>query len=91
MYCLSDLCRGEGVGVTVEYVLLAYVSKELSGVWVRLAWDWVGKLSAEVVGYFGRFGVDGVVEFDGLVWVLVGAFTGKGTENFPVFTGVTAC
>ena len=77
--------------VCSKALLFTYVSMELSEVWVRLAWNWVGELSAEMVGYFGRFGVGSVVECDGLVWVLVGAFTGKIIENFRVFACVAAC
>ena len=45
-------------------------------------WNWSGKLPAKLSGYLAGVGVNGVVKGDGLVWVLVRAFTREGVENF---------
>ena len=74
MYCLLYLCNGESVSGVVKWMLFANMSEKLSRVWIRLIWNWLGKLSAEMSGNFAGVGVCGVVEGDGLIWVLMRAF-----------------
>ena len=69
-----DLGGGEGVSVVVERVLPAdsfECSAHSSG---GSEGNGSGELVAELSGDDLGFGVDLVVEVDGLVWVLVGAF-----------------
>ena len=69
-----DLGGGEGVSVVVERVLPAdsfECSAHSSG---GSEGNGSGELVAELSGDDLGFGVDLVVEMDGLVWILVGAF-----------------
>ena len=81
-----DLGGGEGICAMVEWVLSSYLFEGASRFWTGAVGDWSGELVAEVGGDDLGFGVDLIVEVDGLVGVLVGARPRQVVENLPVLS-----
>ena len=69
-----DLSGGEGIGAVVEWMLPADLLEGASHLSAGAVGNWSGELVTELRGDGLGFGVHLVVEVDGLVWVLVGAF-----------------